>query len=66
MIYKYQSRCAQDQVDDFLTIMNRNQKYLVLMNIIKKKYPENQENKEMLFGSELYRLYVLTFPETNL
>jgi len=61
MIYKYQSRCSKDQVDDFLEIMDRNQKYKLLLNIIEKKYPENQENREMLFGSELYRLYSNSF-----
>ena len=66
MIYKYQSKCTQDQVDDFLQVMDKNCRFTVVMNIIGKRYPENQQNKEMLLGSELYRLYILSFPNTNL
>ena len=66
MIFKYQSKCAPDQVDDFLILMNRDQKYTMLINIIIKKYPENHQMKEMLFGAELYRLYLVSFPNDNL
>jgi hypothetical protein len=46
--------------------MNRIQKFTLLINIIGKKYPENQQNKEMLMGAELYRLHIASFPDLNL
>jgi hypothetical protein len=62
MIKKYQDRSSCDQIEDLLQFMSFESKYRALIHIIKRRYPTDQDERNMLGGIELYRIYKEKFP----
>ena len=62
MIKKYQDRSSCDQIEDLLQFMSFENKYRALIHIIKKRYPDDNETRDMLGGIELHRIYKEKFP----
>ena len=66
MIKKYQDRSAADQIELLLSEMSLIQKYNIIVKSIKIRYPNecDYDTKDMLFGAELWRSYIESFPQT--
>ena len=66
MIKKYQDRSAADQIELLLSEMSLTQKYNIIVKSIKIRYPNecDYDTKDMLFGAELWRSYIESFPQT--
>ena len=65
MTLKYYTNLSRDQIEIFFSVMSLKQKYDVLIKIIKNRYPNvcDYETKDILYGAELYREYITTFPQ---
>ena len=55
MIPSYQDRCAKDQLQDVLAFVTLEQKYKLLIHLIKKRHPLPEDR--MFKGIELLRTY---------